>query len=428
MEKEEILRGMKELWKDTFHDSEEYVDLVFDSYFNPDYIEYHEVNGRVVSALLGIPYKFGNDKYTVNGVYLCGLATDPKFRKKGIMGELLDRINERMDKKGYAFTFLIPANEGLKRYYIDCQYIPFSYRNEVHYVSGHDFKTDYLSSFVNEGPVRIEEEKENWDALETPKIGGNELKEPSEIKDKIVCFLEEISLTQKCMGILQTRMQLENVLAENAISGGETWICRDKNGKIAAVALMGSGKEVIKVKKLFTLNRIAGYRILGGMSDAYQERSLTIVTYLGDESGSRSEEEDHAKLWQPFYSAVNPEAPTAGAVGEIERVYNPSDSARMYGMMRILDISEILKFQACINENLKYSILVNLGDKEKNTDISIENGEIIFREISKNPSSAAVPGIKEFGRILFRKTGGEDTITKILGIPVIKAPIYLMLD
>lgn len=38
----ELKQKMKGLWVDTFHDSEEYVDLIFDTYFNPELVEYEE--------------------------------------------------------------------------------------------------------------------------------------------------------------------------------------------------------------------------------------------------------------------------------------------------------------------------------------------------------------------------------------------------
>jgi hypothetical protein len=46
----ELKQKMKGLWVDTFHDSEEYVDLIFDTYFNPELVEYEEQGGEVVSA------------------------------------------------------------------------------------------------------------------------------------------------------------------------------------------------------------------------------------------------------------------------------------------------------------------------------------------------------------------------------------------
>ena len=48
----ELKNKMKSLWRDTFHDSDAYINLVFDNYFNPDLLEYEEMNGDVVAGLL----------------------------------------------------------------------------------------------------------------------------------------------------------------------------------------------------------------------------------------------------------------------------------------------------------------------------------------------------------------------------------------
>ena len=55
----ELKNKFKALWKDTFRDSDAYVSLVFDSYFNPDLVAYEEMSGDIVAALLGVPYEFG---------------------------------------------------------------------------------------------------------------------------------------------------------------------------------------------------------------------------------------------------------------------------------------------------------------------------------------------------------------------------------
>ena len=62
MEINEIKRQMKILWKDTFHDSDEYISMIFDNYFKEDLIAYKTENeDTVVSALLGIPYRTTED-------------------------------------------------------------------------------------------------------------------------------------------------------------------------------------------------------------------------------------------------------------------------------------------------------------------------------------------------------------------------------
>ena len=58
MEANELKRQMMKLWKETFHDSDDYVNLVFDSYFAPEHVVYEESEGKVIAALLAVPYEF----------------------------------------------------------------------------------------------------------------------------------------------------------------------------------------------------------------------------------------------------------------------------------------------------------------------------------------------------------------------------------
>ncbi|MDE5585367.1 MAG: GNAT family N-acetyltransferase, partial [Muribaculaceae bacterium] len=119
---EEIKRDMMELWRETFHDSSRYIELVFDNYFSQDniFVRYHE--NRLIASLLSIPYEFQiltkeGEKTKIKGRYLCGLATHPDYRKRGIMTELMKEAEQAASINGYDLTFLIPADQPLREYY-----------------------------------------------------------------------------------------------------------------------------------------------------------------------------------------------------------------------------------------------------------------------------------------------------------------------
>ncbi len=126
-------RDMMELWKETFHDSNRYIKLVFDKYYLPEnaFTEYD--GDKLIASLLGVEYAFqridkdGRKKY-FQGFYLCGLATHPDYRRRGIMGELMKRAEESAKRRGKAFTFLIPADDHLRRYYERKGYKTSSFR------------------------------------------------------------------------------------------------------------------------------------------------------------------------------------------------------------------------------------------------------------------------------------------------------------
>ena len=67
MDSKELKNKLSKLWKDTFHDSDDYVSLIFDNYYDPCFSECEETGGDVVAGLVGIPYEFGklNNKAAV---------------------------------------------------------------------------------------------------------------------------------------------------------------------------------------------------------------------------------------------------------------------------------------------------------------------------------------------------------------------------
>lgn len=121
------------LWKDTFGDPYEYIRMVFDTYFVEENVEtVEDEKGRLVSSLLGVPYRFfdcgvetscGSHDGYLKGMYLCGLATVPDMRRKGLMKKLMWRFEERAAGNDYDFSFLIPADERLRNYYSSMGYV-----------------------------------------------------------------------------------------------------------------------------------------------------------------------------------------------------------------------------------------------------------------------------------------------------------------
>lgn len=129
----DLKSDMMRLWKETFHDTDRYISLVFDAYFTPDNICVRYDGDRLVAALLGVPYQFSNgvpDTSLMKGLYLCGLATRPEYRRQGIMSEMMEEIESRAEERGFDFTFLIPADSHLREYYKKRGYFDFSHRED----------------------------------------------------------------------------------------------------------------------------------------------------------------------------------------------------------------------------------------------------------------------------------------------------------
>ncbi len=126
-------RDMMELWKETFHDSNRYIKLVFDTYYRPENAFTVYDGDKLVASLLGVEYEFQRKdkegiKKNFQGLYLCGLATHPDYRRRGIMGELMEQAENSAKRRGNAITFLIPADDHLRRYYEGKGYKTSSFR------------------------------------------------------------------------------------------------------------------------------------------------------------------------------------------------------------------------------------------------------------------------------------------------------------
>ena len=104
---------LKNLWMSCFDDSEKATELFFER--NKD--TYHAyaaiLDGKIVSALYLIDCRLGEE----NAHYLCGAATLPEFRKRGIMSKLIEYSLNDAKSRGDRFSVLLPANVGLYRYY-----------------------------------------------------------------------------------------------------------------------------------------------------------------------------------------------------------------------------------------------------------------------------------------------------------------------
>lgn len=448
MEKEEIKKQMMGLWKENFHDSDGYIRLVFDQYFDLDNIEYEERDGRIIASLLAVPYMFGNGNNIIKGAYLCGLSTQNKYRGEGIMTGLLQRIEHKMRARGFAFMFLIPADKGLNRYYTDHGFINGFYRTYLHFTSLHDFKRDYFSTISKEDKRLFEVKKRYFEGLLVEEINDLAGLHEDGIIKELNSFIEECQCQQKGLTLYQTSEQISTYLTEIILSGGRVMVGRNGGGEIAGVSLYSQSETELREIGRFTLN----YGVLCKLRESILllggGRNLTIIQY-GYEKNLGSTE-----IWNPMYCAFLPTAGQVGAVGIMERTYNPSSHSEIYGMVRILSISEILKFLSNWRRDLKYSILMRQENGGKIYKFSSKNGQLDIQEIAENSNpkngeltengsdknrkivhikdnsgyERIVLSERDLGEILFRRPGSDRLIEEAFGLPALNGKISLLLD
>lgn len=109
---------LKSLWLSCFHEKEEATELFFDR--NISYMHgYLAADGDIiVSAVYLIDCKLcGKPAH-----YLCGAATMPEYRNRGIMTELIEFALADAEKRGDCYSVLLPADKGLYDFYAKLGY------------------------------------------------------------------------------------------------------------------------------------------------------------------------------------------------------------------------------------------------------------------------------------------------------------------
>lgn len=168
---EKIRRDMMELWKETFQDSNRYIELIFDTYFCRENVFVRYDGDLLIASMLCVPYEFqfisGKINEKLKGMYLCGLATRPEYRKQGIMKELMFEAEKSIKTRGYDMTFLIPADDHLREYYRIMGYYDGSYRTikTKNLLSKEQFQNLYIYTFkdlAESGNFELVKEFAGW--------------------------------------------------------------------------------------------------------------------------------------------------------------------------------------------------------------------------------------------------------------------------
>ena len=424
----ELKRKMKGLWVDTFHDSEDYVNLIFDTYFNPELVEYEEQSGEVVSALVGVPYEFGNSNCKVKALYLCGLATNPRYRSRGIMTRLLARINAKAREAGYAFTFLIPADSGLRLYYRDRGYVNAFYRVIDNYTSIHDFNLEYESLLMEQKEKVAELKRRLYESLRGGRLEAlTSDEERNAVENGIVDLISEMESGQRDLRIIHSEQDLRTAIAENRIDKcGEIFYVVNPSGKVTAAAftVRKDKNSPVEVRRTYASDTGSKFKLFQEVKRAYTDSSMQVYLSAVDM--------DRKALWYRTYGSVMPESSQTGTVSVTERVYSLRAHTKVYGMVKILSLYEILKFMAETSRDLKYSILVREQGATEVMKYVVRNGKISTHTLQEDEigehAATDIMSVRDVAEIIFRRQDGDSIITEAFGIPSINASISLMLD
>ena len=114
----------RHLWERSFADPKTFIDLYFREKYRKERNETIVRDGRVVSALQKLPYPWTYGGRMIPASYLSGACTDERYRRRGLMGELLAQTHRAMQQEHTVLSFLIPATAELATYYAKFGYTP----------------------------------------------------------------------------------------------------------------------------------------------------------------------------------------------------------------------------------------------------------------------------------------------------------------
>lgn len=114
----------RHLWERSFAGPRAFIDLYFREKYRKERNEVILRNGHVVSALQKLPYPITYGGRMIPASYVSGACTDENYRRRGLMGELLDQTHRSMQAEGAWLGFLIPATAELVGYYSRFGYTP----------------------------------------------------------------------------------------------------------------------------------------------------------------------------------------------------------------------------------------------------------------------------------------------------------------
>ena len=121
-----LLPSLKALWKEAFGDTDEFIEC----FFKLGYSQSRALCSTEGDTLTAALYWFDMSCEYKKIAYIYGVSTAKNFRGKGISSSLMEEARQLLRAKGYEAITLVPAEEGLFRFYERLGYKTCSYIDE----------------------------------------------------------------------------------------------------------------------------------------------------------------------------------------------------------------------------------------------------------------------------------------------------------
>jgi GNAT superfamily N-acetyltransferase len=127
-QKEEMIR----LWQTCFGDPARYIRNFFSRKFEASGAMVYLSEQKIVSMLFMLPAAIRMNAACEPVQYIYAVCTHPDYRKRGIMGELMESARDQALGAGQRFSVLLPASDDLYLYYGRLGYLEYFKRRRIH--------------------------------------------------------------------------------------------------------------------------------------------------------------------------------------------------------------------------------------------------------------------------------------------------------
>lgn len=105
------------VWEKCFGDPPRHIHYFFNNLFEPQNCLTYREDGGIVSMVHMLPARIADGGRLVQAHYIYAAATLPEYRSRGLMGQLLEAAFQAGRRRGDRYSFLLPANRSLYRFY-----------------------------------------------------------------------------------------------------------------------------------------------------------------------------------------------------------------------------------------------------------------------------------------------------------------------
>ena len=115
--------ALQALWRDSFQESQDYLDLFFRTAYAPQRCMVLELESGIAGAAYWLDCSLDGKPLA----YLYAVAISENHRNRGLGKHLMDAIHSHLESIGYAGALLVPGSEDARRFYLRR-----GYRNSCH--------------------------------------------------------------------------------------------------------------------------------------------------------------------------------------------------------------------------------------------------------------------------------------------------------